>query len=196
MSDEGAPSPSRRRAFTLIEVVAATALTALLLSAVLATIRSLARDHAVAAAPGQPVDDAGVEAALCRLVEQDLLNASSVVLGRGRLTVVGRSDEVMPHADGGQRETVVVYGVEDAGGRRWLVRRRAVNSARSGRRWTAELVCADVASFQVEPLWPPASSSGDVSAPGRGGVARGYRVLLVWAGPRPGPAIDRTFVVR
>jgi hypothetical protein len=148
-----------RRAFTILELLAATALTALLMAAVLhvvgaigASRAALAR-HAGAGAGAWQTD-------LIDLVRRDMTNASKVTFRADGMTLTSHAA-----LDAGTREfqhepVTVVYGLSVIDGRSWLVRRQSPREGLShGPAW-AELICPDVTGFVVR----RASSTAGVNA--------------------------------
>ncbi len=128
--------------FTLIELVAATALSAVLLTTVLAVVRTVNRPDPAGAAP----DDAP----LARQLRWDLANAVVLRTDAGGLTLAGHGSLDPDTLEPTGRPVVVTYSVRPAGGRNWLVREQAsLDRLAEGGPW-AELAAADVAGLTVD----------------------------------------------
>jgi prepilin-type N-terminal cleavage/methylation domain-containing protein len=136
-----------RRGFTLVEMLAATALSAVLLVTMLAVIASLGRERRAAAATNR----AEVPPGVVELIRWDLVNARELNGEAGRVTLSGYGaldpDALAPL---GHRPIEVVYEVRRAAGRSWLVRRQRAGQDEDLS--SDELVCADVADLLITPL--------------------------------------------
>jgi hypothetical protein len=136
-----------RRAFTILELLAATALTALLMAAVLHVVGAIGASRAALARQS----DAGAawRADLFELLRRDMTNASKVTFRPDGMTLTGHGA-----LDAGTREfrhepVTVVYGLSMIDGRQWLVRRQSPRDGLSHAPPWAELVCPDVRAFVV-----------------------------------------------
>lgn len=137
----------RRRAFTLIELVAASALAAMLVLVLFQVIGSFGRtrmaldrsaaEHASAAQDPWKSD-------MLDMLRWDLANSTERKLEPGRVTLTGHGSLDLRTLASGHMPVVVTYEFERRGGRGFLVRRQAGEQA-----WT-ELLCADVTGFSVE----------------------------------------------
>ena len=115
-----------RRAFTILELLAATALTALLMVAVLLVVGSLGRSRAALA--HQP--DAGAwRSDLVDTLRRDLTNAAGCDFRQNGMTLVGHGSLDRATLAHGNEPVTVVYGLAVIHGRRWLVR---TQSSRAG----------------------------------------------------------------
>ena len=132
----------KRDGFTLVELVAATALSALLLVVVLSVVRSIR--PGVAAGPA-----ADVAGPLARQLRWDLANAVVMRTDDRGLTLAGYGslDPATLAATG--TAAVVVYTLRPAGGRLWVVREQAGLGGRDDAGWS-ELVCGGVARLTVD----------------------------------------------
>ena len=174
------------RGFTLVEVVAATALSAVLLTVVLAVVRTVHRP-----AGGTADDAVSLAVPLADQLRWDVANAIVMRAGDRGLTLVGYGS-LDPATLAPTREpTAVTYAVRTVGGRAWLVREQSALDARAeGGTWS-ELVAADVAGLTVD---APASAA-DASAATRPAAEDPTPLAFRLAGVRPVPPRVR-FTVR
>jgi len=133
-----------KRGFTLVEMLAASAMAALLLVTVLVVISSLGRERRAMAERSKvqtPPD-------LTEIIRWDLVNARSIGTVRGVVTLSGFGtldpDSLAPTP---HRPVEVVYEVRRAAGKSWLVRRqRAPDNFDLS---STELVCSGVAGLSI-----------------------------------------------
>jgi prepilin-type N-terminal cleavage/methylation domain-containing protein len=197
---------SRRRAFTLIEMLLATVLATVLMVGVLAVVTDLgasgmASEKRAGAAVDKSVGLAGGSAqaaktgldaealeAWIRLLREDIGQAFRTeppqdsrfsLTGYGALDA--RSRERTP------RPVTVLYAIEEVGGRLWLVRRQAALDVMTDQNIQRDLVCGGIVRFQVV-------REGDEQGGGRAGAVA-WR-LLAWVADQPEPACDRLITVR
>lgn len=139
------------RAFTLLELLAATALAAVLMVVLLQVVAAMARGKVVlerdAAAHTAPW-----QADLVENLRWDLTNTVEGTAEPGRLRLSGHGSLDRATLDSGHRPVNVSYAIEQLGGRPWLVRRQSPRGGLTNERGWSELVCPDVASFVVEPV--------------------------------------------
>ena len=153
----GVPSPAlravakrhQRRGFTLLELVAATALSAVLLTVVLAVIRTANRATPAA-------DDA---LPLADQLRWDLSNAVVIGADSHGLTVAGYGSLDPATLAATRGPAVVTYALRSAGDHVWLVREQSELSARSSATAWAELAAADVTGLTVDAPIKPADQS-------------------------------------
>ncbi len=148
-------NPKAPKAFTLIELLLATALTAAVLAAVLGVVARAGRGlrSARKADEGRATEDA-----LLELITTDLLNARRAepaergfrLFGLGRL---GADTKEVRHGP-----VTVEYEVRRAGGQPWLLRRQFRSDARRGAVQSAELVCRGVERIELGGLQQPTSA--------------------------------------
>lgn len=154
-----------RRAFTLLELLAATALSALLMVAVLNVLAAVGRDRrAMAERPGPQV----WRADLLDTVRQDLAGSTGIRYGNNAVFLTGHAAldrETLAPRD---EPVMVSYGIALLHGRTWLTRRQAARNARGGEGSWMELLCPDVTAFSVRPGaaefgagTPPVQAAGD-----------------------------------
>lgn len=134
-----------RRGFTLVEVLATTALAGLLLFAAFKVTASLARGQRALLAQ-QRAESAAPQ--LLELLRWDLTNARFIRAQPGALSLVGYGKLDPRDAGPNHRAVHVVYRLRSAAGQRWLVREQTI-LGRGGRR-SAQLVCSGVREFRVE----------------------------------------------
>lgn len=150
------PGVERRRAggFTLLELLAASALAAVLMVVMLQVIASLARGRVVleretAAGP------APWQADLVEIIRWDLFHATDGTAEPNRLRLAGHGSLDRATLEAAHRPVTVVYALEQLGGRTWLVRRQSPRGGMTNERGWSELVCPDVIGFAVEPVEAP-----------------------------------------
>ncbi len=150
---------SHRRAFTLLELMLASALSALLMVGVLAVVADLGASGGIQQV--QLGDDQQPLEACAAVIRDDLVHASKVyesatdeltLFGYGALDAAGRRRT--------HRPVLVQYRFERIGDRRWLVRRQASLDVLSNQNVQRDLVCAAVAKFEVTPRDGPAAPGG------------------------------------
>jgi hypothetical protein len=181
---------NRRRAFTAVELLAATALTAVLMVTLLHVIGSIGRGR-----EAMRRRDAGepVRTELLDALRWDLANARSASFGASGLSLVGHGsldrDTLAPlHVP-----VTVSYRVLRLAGRSWLVREQAPagNEQGAGGAWI-ELLCPDVRQVSFAPV----ARRGRVGRPetwSSGNVPAGVRVQLETTG---GLIVDEELVLR
>lgn len=152
--------PRPRRAFTALELLAATALTALLLLAVFHVVGALGRSRAAverrAAGQGAGVDAPWL-ADLLDTLRRDLAGAATIRYDEGGVVVLsGHTSLDRATLVPGDGPAVVRYEVVTVHGRRWLCRRQSPRDgfAGGGAGWT-ELLCPDVTGFSLRPVAGP-----------------------------------------
>jgi type II secretory pathway component PulJ len=135
-----------RRAFTILEMLAATALTVLLLAAVLVVIGSLGPSRAALAR--QPQGGAW-RADLLDMLRYDLSNATAVSFRSDAMTLTGHGALDRTTLARRHEPVTVVYELASIRGRLWLVRGQASREGWSGEPGWSELLCPDVSGFTV-----------------------------------------------
>ncbi len=180
----------RPRAFTLLELLLATALTAVVMIAVLAVVGDLGAPGAAEGvapqrtaggretveAPPEP----GTLEAWMQLLREDLHNAGAVDTSRkNELALTGFAALAGPSRRRTHRPVRVLYRIEVIDGRHWLVRRQEALDLRSTENVERDLVCCGLRRFEVTKLVvkvdrgdaPAARSAGTASRPKSGGAA-------------------------
>jgi prepilin-type N-terminal cleavage/methylation domain-containing protein len=151
-----------RKAFTLLELLACTALTALLMLAILKIVASLGASRAALARQPQ------VEfwrADLLDTLRRDLTNASQVRFQAGGITLVSHASLDPADLAFGHQPATVFYGVTTLHGRRWLVRRQSSRDTLSNTTPFVELLCPDVTDFSVRPATALVTTADAVPVP-------------------------------
>jgi hypothetical protein len=141
-----------RRAFTILEMLAATALTALLMLAVFQVIGSIGRTRAAMAK--QP-ETGFWKADLLDTLRRDLSNSGSIRYELRGVTLTGHAALERATLAPTDEPVIVTYGITTIAGRNWLYRLQTSRAGVARRSWR-ELVCADVTEFSVRPAGPVA----------------------------------------
>ena len=152
-----------RKAFTLVELIAATALSTLLFVAALSVIRSLGR---VRAANGQPPH--GWTLAAREQLQWDLANAivmrqddhGMILAGYGSLDPQTFAPTHLP--------VMVIYSLHNINTSIWLTREQSSLDPLLTDENSSELLCGDVEAFSVTGSYSPRSESTRDSIPGEG----------------------------
>jgi type II secretory pathway pseudopilin PulG len=163
----------RAAAFTIVELLAATALATVLMVGVLIVLSHLSRDQKRVAAR----EGGGGETAVVELLRRDLMRAEHLsfdaATGTLRLSGYGALDRqtLRPTA----RAALVSYQIEHGGGDgsgAWLTRRQQyLDEPAAAKQWT-ECVCADVNRFVVDIVQPESVGSKEAGANAAIGQAR------------------------
>jgi prepilin-type N-terminal cleavage/methylation domain-containing protein len=173
-----------RKAFTLLELLASTALAALLMLAILKVVASLGASRAALAhqAQVQPW-----RADLVETLRRDLSNASQISFGPDSVTLISHASLDSLDVTLGHQPVTVVYGLSTLHGRRWLVRRQSSRDTSASPSAFAELLCSDVASFNIHPAGAIPASRTPVPVPA---------ILIVSINDSSGSIVDQTLVLR
>ncbi len=138
-----------RRGFTAMELLAACALTALLMVVVLSILGSMAAQRGAllrrpAKAPwvGQLADQ----------LRWDFANSRRLRWQRGKLILVGYGGRDFTNDAVTHRPTRVEYAVKSVGTRSWLTRRETQLDSRSNVNSRTELACAGVSRLELTSL--------------------------------------------
>jgi prepilin-type N-terminal cleavage/methylation domain-containing protein len=134
----------RNKAFTLIELLAATALSALLLIGVLGVLTSLR----ASAAQSMGIERPDVFAPLLSLIRRDLSQASSVTTTPER-TTISTFVNIDQAGNLSHRPVRVEYFLEQVGNLRCLVRQQTNLDELTNRATSRQVLYVDVASFQM-----------------------------------------------
>jgi hypothetical protein len=150
-----------RRAFTILEMLAATALTALLMLAVFQVIGSIGRTRAAMAK--QP-ETGFWKADLLDTLRRDLSNSTAVRYEAGGVTLTGHGALDRATLAPTDEPVTVTYGIATLAGRSWLYRLQTPRAGATRRPWR-ELVCADVTDFSVRPVAIPVARESQDAQP-------------------------------
>jgi prepilin-type N-terminal cleavage/methylation domain-containing protein len=173
-----------RRAFTLLELLACTALTAMLMLAVLQIVGSLGASRAVLARRPQVQP---WRADLLDTLRRDLTNASQVTFQSGGMTLVGHASLDPADLTLGHQPATIVYGLTTLHGRTWLVRRQSPRDTLANTSPFAELLSPDVTAFSVRPATGLAAMLDAVPIP---------PMVTVSIDGATGPIVNQTLVLR
>jgi prepilin-type N-terminal cleavage/methylation domain-containing protein len=130
----------RRRGFTLVELVAATALSAVLLTVALGVLRTVNRPAKAAEADGG--------GPLAQQLRWDLANAVVLRTDSGGLTLAGYGSLDPTTMEPTHLPAMVTYALRESAGATWLVRQQQMLDGR-GDAWV-ELAAGGVAGFTVD----------------------------------------------
>lgn len=182
------------KAFTLVELLAATLLSALLMVAMLLVVAGLGRDRREMtrrAAADVPME-------LTEVLRWDLLAARTIQVREGAVILSGYGSlDAKTLAAASHRPVQVIYEVRQLGDRRWLIRRQ--QDPGKPKTASAELVCAGVKAIAAVPI---EITDGPAKEPkpaelAKGPVAMTGQVRLSITFDTPGrKAIDETVVLR
>jgi hypothetical protein len=140
---------SNPRAFTLLELLLATALTTVLMIGVLAVVADLGAPEAAAGHVPDGERDRAFEACL-DLLHEDLGHAVAVDASRANeLTLVGYAALDAAGRERTHRPVRVRYTLEQIDGRSWLVRRQDALDVRTNRTVQRDLVCCGFTGFRL-----------------------------------------------
>ncbi len=134
-----------RRGFTILELLVATALTALLMVAILHVISALGRSNAALARQ----ENTGWRTDLLDALRHDLSSATTAGFRHNAVILSGHGALDRSSLVRTQEPVTVIYGVAQIHGRPWLVRTQSPRGGSAQAPW-AELMCADVKSFSVQ----------------------------------------------
>ncbi len=135
-----------RRGVTLVEVLAATMLSVVLLTAINGILRSMQTQRKALAG------DTGAAEWRRSLVDQltwDVLNSRRIHVRANRVRLIGYAGRDAATGMPQHRPTEVVYHVFVEEGQSWLVREESRLDDRTNRNWTRELVAHDVGSIKL-----------------------------------------------
>jgi len=148
-----------RRGFTLVELLAATALSAVLMLAVLQVIGSLGRSRAPRAGQAMPAD-----ADLVELLRHDLAQSTEIRYATSAFTLIGCADIAPGERVASHQPVTVTYSLMPLQGRSWLVRRQTARNTRSMDAPSIELVWPDVTGLEVRPSGTPVVATATAGA--------------------------------
>lgn len=165
---------NRTRAFTLLELLLATVLLAVLMIGVLSVVARLStaayRAEAMSAvqrsgaAASVPDIERDIEP-LIRLLRDDLEHASHIDASRpNQVTLSSHCALDRITLEPTHRPALVSYSLEELDGRTWLIRRQAALDAISNEPAHRALVCAGVKIFQIEATGASATAASTIEA--------------------------------
>ena len=141
-----------RRGFSLIEMLAAAALSAVLMIGLLAVIAGVGRTRRAFA---ERTEQAAWSAGVADLLRTDLRNAQTIKVGANQLTLTGTGALDAQTLAPTHRPVRIEYSLQTAAGQSWLIRRQVDLDVLSTANSWSEPVCPGVASFAVEPIPDP-----------------------------------------
>ncbi len=144
-----------RHGFTLLELLLATALTAVLMMGVLAVIGNMAASAAIVDRdPGSATEiDAESVEGLVRVVGDDLVHAENIFrsITGDEITMIGYGSLDARSRDRSHRPASIIYRLETIGDRTWLIRRQSALDVLTNQNVQRDLVYADVVRFEIVP---------------------------------------------
>jgi prepilin-type N-terminal cleavage/methylation domain-containing protein len=176
-----------RRAFTLVEMLVASALAAALMLAVMQIVGAIGRSRLAMAR------STGVEPWRTDLLDTlrwDLANASSARFRAGRLLLSGHGALEGRSLTPRHEPAEVTYETAALGERSWLVRRQSPRSGYAHGERSTELLCPDMTTFEIQPLRSdgrPALAADDDPVPDR---------VMVRIGRRDAKLFEEEIVIR
>jgi len=203
-------SRRRQRAFTLLELLLASALLAVLMTGILAVVTDLGRSELALQrhrttpeedppAADLPPEDPALDAWL-RLLQDDLAHARTVVSAReNELALLGYSALQPGQGQRTHRPVRIEYTFEEIDHRRWLVRRQALLDLPTNQNTQRDLVCSGIQRFLISRVveTPPTTARASVAgtlapatAPAPAPLGSHWR-LRVWAPTQDAPCFDQ-----
>ncbi len=178
-----------RRGFTIIELLAASALAALLTLAGFRVIASINRSNAAMAKQESIAPDTAV---IIELLRRDLVHARYIKAARNTLSLAGHGGVSPADYSATHLPALIVYRVQRVGSRPWLVREQGSLVPGRPRAPWMELVWPGVATLEFQSLAPAETSAvagiGIDRPPGF--AAAPSRVRLVIRQPSGEPLLD------
>lgn len=203
----------RHAGFTLIELLLASALLAMLMVGVLAVVASVVRPTQALARDDTPDQHAAVDAAVLRVMRDDLSQAVRIETGNDGITLVSYGGLDPRTRERTQRPVRVRYQSVTINGRAWLVRREAGLDRDAGPS-RVDWVATPVTRLQLVPPPEPGPEAPRPIARRRaigGGVAdttagkaeadtqslrEGLWRLRLWTGDDERPSTDTALILR
>ena len=143
---------SRPRAFTLLELLAASALAAVMMVVMLQVIAALSRDKVALDRKAAADDWTPWQRDLVESLRWDLSHAAEGTAEPNLLKLTGHGALDQATLAPLHRPVTVSYRIEQLGDRSWLVRRQTPRGGAAGGGGWSELVCPDVTRFVLEPV--------------------------------------------
>lgn len=195
---------NRQSGFTLLELLLASALTAMMMVAVMGLVTQVVR-------PIDAVDvdgEAGgvVSEAWLSLLRDELGQAHTITPGNNRIDLMSFGGLDARSYERTQRPVLVRYQVAEVDGRSWLIRSEKSLDASQQRPARRELVGAGVNRVELVPA--VSSNPAEASAAGRSGrdvgevelheqyLSEGVWLLRLWTDDPVKPAVERAVVLR
>lgn len=183
-SDEPTRFPKLRHGFTAVEMLAATALSALLMLTVVQVIGALARDrHVMDEAERRAPSSQPPCSALAELFRQDLAHTSRLEYKANSIVLTGHALLDGTTREPTHRPSVVRYLLWKVGERSWLVRQQGTPDPPSRRDAALDLLWPNVAGFELRPI----EDAGGPTKPGKPAVPKA-RAAHAPDGPKSGGA--------
>ena len=138
-----------RPAFTLIELLLATALSSVLMLGILAVISNT---KAITPQPNDPESTTNRTVdTLARLISDDLELATYAAMNDdGSLTITSLSSIHPTTNQRTHRPVAITYAIEPIGSRPWLIRRQSALDVLTNQNTHRELVCANIARIEIQ----------------------------------------------
>ncbi len=135
-----------RNGFTLIEALAATALAAIMMTAVMSVVSAIARSDK---ASGGDVHDADWRGRVIQVIRRDLQHADEVQSLEDRVILTGYVSLDRETLKPTHRPAVVTYAINQYAGKSWLLRTQTDLESRSLHNAWTQVVCSGVRGLAV-----------------------------------------------
>lgn len=174
------------RGFTLIEVMLTTALTAVILIAVLGVTASLGRSQKALA---RHADQEQGHGEIVELLRRDLAQAQEARFSQGGVEIIGFGALDPATLEPSQRPATIVYRLVSDRDGSWVVREQTLLDQSKGSPWR-EIVGWGVRAFEIEPVLSEGAAEPTSAA---SVVPQEVRIEMQWAS---GPPLQEVIRVR
>ncbi len=186
--------PARRTGMTLVELVLATVLAAMLMATVLGVLNSLTRQRDLLIGRRPP---RAWQSALADQLTRDMWNSRRIAVGPQTLRLAGYAGRDFDSGQATHRPTEITYYVVNDGTQTWLLRREVHLDELSNDNWQTELVCQGVARLEVEHVQQDGGRRRLASA---GGAAAFRRIpsrlnILMFDGKTDRPIFEQRIIL-
>lgn len=167
------------RAFTMVEMLAATALAAVLMVSLVSVAATVNRTHAAMLETSAQVMSPW-HMQLVDLLRRDLVNAVQIQTDANTLTISGPCSVQSISLRPDHRPVQIIYALQHDGNQNWLVRRQTYLDDPNQRATRTDIVAGRIARFQLQPVTDrtkaPSAHLDDLPKQGR------YQLNLTMAG--------------
>jgi type II secretory pathway component PulJ len=184
----------RRSGMTLVELLAATILAALLMAAVLGVLKAITREQKALKSDGSSEP---WQAQLIRQLEWDLTNSRSVVTTANGFQLIGFAGRDFATGAALHCRTSVEYAVQDVEGKSFLVRSEAHLDSANLDNQTLELVCNHVERVALSAADARSATAKKTAANGSDDASIPDQPLVsIYAPGQERPILEHAFVLR